>query len=376
MPSRQTTALPSKPFGSTGLPVSSLSIGAMRLPKEMSKAVTLLRAAIDAGCNYIDTSFGYGDSELKLAQALKDGYRERVMLSTKCSPWIHKEDGYTTSASDTLRKMEESMKRLEVDYLDFYQVWNVTDADTLRQATAPGQMVDGIHEAMKEGLVRHIAATAHAPDEVVTDMIDGGLFETITISYNLLNRGREAVMAHAFEKGVGIVAMNPIAGGLLGCHSPALDGILPDFPLSTTQLSLKFVIEHPHISCAISGFSKMSDVEENVEAALAPPLTGEDRKALVDGLVRIQQESKEFCTQCGYCMPCEQGVEIRRIFDMVNKYLILGLEDWARAAYANLRPEQRADACTGCGACTPKCTNKLDIPAELRAAHALLRPAE
>ena len=372
MPAPHAQAMPLKPLGDSGLAVSSLSIGAMRLPKDVDEAVALLRRAIDAGCNYIDTSFGYGDSEVKLARALKDGYRQRVLLSTKCSPWIHKEDGYTTSADDTLRKMEESMVRLEVDYLDFYQVWNVTDAETFAQASRPGQMVDGINRAIKSGVVRHIAATAHASDEVVTDMIDSGLFEAITISYNILNRGREAVMAHAFEKGVGIVAMNPIAGGLLGCHSPALDGILPSFPLSTTQLSLKFVIEHPHVSCAISGISKMSDVEENVAAALAPPLTEGEREALVAGLVRIQKESVEFCTQCGYCMPCEQGVEIRRIFDMVNKYRILGMEDWARAAYANLKPEQRADACTACGACVPKCTNHLDIPAELQQAHELL----
>jgi len=96
-------------MGTNGPQVSALSIGAMRLPRDHDEAVGLLRKAIDSGCTYIDTSRGYGESELKLAKALKDGYREKVVLSTKCSPWIFKEEGYEATADHARRKIDDSM---------------------------------------------------------------------------------------------------------------------------------------------------------------------------------------------------------------------------------------------------------------------------
>ena len=74
----------------SGFEVAPVSIGAMRLPEDCTDAVALIRYAIDSGMCYIDTSRGYGESEFKLGRALKDGYREKVILSSKCSPWIKK----------------------------------------------------------------------------------------------------------------------------------------------------------------------------------------------------------------------------------------------------------------------------------------------
>jgi len=280
------TSVQYRKLGNTGLDVSVLSIGAMRLPKEMDEAVALLRQAIDAGCNYIDTSRGYGDSELKLAAALTDGCREKVILSTKCSPWIYKEEGYTAGADDARRKIDDSMQRLAVDRLDFYQVWNVDNAENYAKAIAPGAMVDGIRKAMDEGLVDHIAATTHAPEPVVLGMIDSGLFETITVTYHLLDRRRERVMARAHDKGVGVVVMNPMGGGVLGHPSRVIREFLPESQLSSQALSLKFVLDNPHVSCAISGLSKPSDVVENVQAAETAPLSAAQRDRLAGGPTR------------------------------------------------------------------------------------------
>jgi predicted aldo/keto reductase-like oxidoreductase len=353
--------------------VSALSIGAMRLPSDMEQAVALLRQAIDAGCNYIDTSRGYGDSELKLAKALKNGYRSKVLLSTKCSPWIFKEEGYTNSADDARRKIKDSMKRLEVDRLDFYQVWNVDCAENYAQAIAKGGVVDGIHQAMKGGLVDHIAATTHAPEGVVFEMIDSGLFEAITVTYHLMDRKREAVLERALAKGVGIVVMNPMGGGFLGQSNAVIRGLLPGTSLESRELALRFVLDHPAVSCAISGFSKPSDVQENVATAKGAPLTEADRTTLAEHMAALDQRTREFCTACGYCLPCEQGVEIRRILRIAAMARVFDMTDVAKWRYRNLvKPEGRADKCTRCGQCEPKCTNKLDIREELAKAHQLL----
>jgi uncharacterized protein len=356
-------------LGNTGLDVSILSIGAMRLPKDYDESTALLRAAIDAGCNYIDTSRGYGESELKLAQALKDGYRDKVILSTKCSPWIYEEDGYTSSADDTRRKIDESMTRLDVDRLDFYQVWNVCSAETYAQAIAPGGMVDAIRKAIDEGIVDHIGVTTHAPESVIIEMIDSGIFESITLSYHLLSRKKEEMIERAASRNVGVVVMNPMAGGALGYPSQKISSFLDGSILSSQEIALKYVFGHPHVSCAISGFSKMSDVVENVAIAESPPLTHEERQTLAQRAEDLDAEGMKFCTQCGYCMPCEQGVNIKGIFNLMNRARLFDLDEWARQRYTAMKAEKRADRCTRCGECEEKCTNDLAIGDELAKAH-------
>ncbi len=361
-----------RPFGRTGRDVSILSIGAMRLPKDDAEAVALLRRAIDLGCNYIDTSRGYGDSELKLAKALKDGYRDRVMLSTKCSPWIFQEDGYTASADHTRRKIDDSMQRLDVARLDFYQIWNITNAETFAQAIAPGGMVDGIRQAMDEGLVDHVAATTHAPLDVIHRIIDCGLFETLTVSYHLLNHEQEPVLEHAHRRNVGVVIMNPLAGGTLAHDSRVIRGLLADVSLPCWALALRFVLDHPHVTTAISGFSKLSDVETSVAVAEQPPLTLEQRESLTRRAAELFAQGRRFCTECEYCMPCPQGVLIRWIFQMATYARLFGLHESSRARYARLKPQERADACTQCGECETRCPNTLPIREELAKAHELL----
>ena len=365
-------SFPVRPLGKSGLNVSALSIGAMRLP-DMDDAVALLRQAIDSGCNYIDTSRGYGDSELKLARALKDGYRSKVLLSTKCSPWIMQEEGYTASADHARRKIEDSMKRLEVDRLDFYQVWNIDCAENYAKAIAKGGVVDGIHRAMKDGIVGHIAATTHAPEDVVFQMIDSGLFEAITVTYHLLDRRRAAVMERAAAKGVGVIVMNPLGGGFLAHENAVIRNLLPGRPRTSKELALRYAMDHEAVSCVISGFSKMSDVHENVAVANGNPLSEADHKTIDEGMVQLDQRMKSFCTACGYCLPCEAGVAIRKILRIAATARVFEIPDVGKWRYANLvPPEARADKCTRCGKCEPKCTNKLAIREELAKAHELL----
>ena len=116
-----------KDFGKrSGLKVPPVNMGTMRFPADTGEAVSLIRYAIDAGLKYIDTSRGYGEAELVLSKALKNGYREKVILSTKCSPWIIKvQPGDRPDAATVRRRIEESIIRLGVNYLDYYQVWNI-----------------------------------------------------------------------------------------------------------------------------------------------------------------------------------------------------------------------------------------------------------
>lgn len=117
----------------------------------------------------------------------------------------------------------------------------------------------------------------------------------------------------------------------------------------------------------------MSDVTENVAIASGAPLTQGERAKIDQGMAALDERMKTFCTACGYCLPCEQGVRIRQILRMGAFAKVFDMLDQAKWRYANLvPPEGRADKCTDCGKCEPKCTNKLAIREELAKAHELL----
>ena len=126
-------------------------------------------------------------------------------------------------------------------------------------------------------------------------------------------------MERAREKNVGVVAMNPIGGGSLGFPNAVIEDLAPKSGLSSAGLALRFVLDNPHVTCAISGFSQLSDVEENVAVAKASPLSSVQRKVICERLDELDSAGEKFCTQCKYCMPCEQGVNIPFIFSLVNK---------------------------------------------------------
>jgi len=355
-------------FGRTGYRISPLSIGAMRLPGDEEEAVKLLRLAIDKGGNYIDTSRGYGDSEIKVGKALKDGYRDKVILSTKWSPWVQKvEESDAPTADCTRKRLEESMRRLDVDVLDFYQVWSIMNPDHFEQARAKGGMIEGIRRAMDEGLVRHIGFTTHDTPENVVKMLETGLCETVTVSFHMFDRRIEDAIARADKLGIGVVIMNPVGGGLFGETTPALAALSPREGLSAAALAVRYVLDTPGVSTAISGFSKTSDVEENFAAAGLPRFSSEERALLEKSVVALTTGDVGWCTGCRYCMPCPEGVDIPTIMRALFLHEALGLKQRARDAYNRLVPRSeesagtRADACTQCGQCEEKCTQKLAI---------------
>jgi uncharacterized protein len=209
----------------TGLDIPRVSAGSARLPDDPELAAAVMRHAIDAGIRYIDASRAYRDSELKLARALKDGYREKVLLSTKWAPWaIRVEADDNTSADCLRRRLGEQLERLETDYVDFFQVWYVQHPEQFEAVTAKGGLLEGILKAKEEGLVRHIGFTTHdTPENVIGYLERIDWAETILVTYNLLNRQYAPVLRAAKERGLGTMVMNPMGGGKLAKHSRVLD---------------------------------------------------------------------------------------------------------------------------------------------------------
>lgn len=365
------------PFGRrSGELVPAANIGTMRLPGDTDEAVALIRHAIDSGMRYMDTARGYGDSEWKIGLALQDGYRERVLLSTKWSPWVMKVRPDDEATSDCVRRrIEESMRRLRVDALDFYQVWNIGSPEEYARATARGGMVEGILKARDEGLVRHLGFTAHDTSEnLLRYLEETDWAEVILLSYNLLDTRYAPVLAAARRKGIGTVVMNPVGGGRLAQASPVMQRLAESVgAVSGADLAIRYVRSNPDIDALICGMTRLSDVDDTLASA-GRGAFGPDALAEIDRVISgIRLHASAFCTNCRYCQPCPAGIDIPAIMSLLFDAKHWGWEQDSRRKYLAL-DKPRAEACTQCGACEKKCTQKLAVTALLREARALFDP--
>ncbi|NIA07141.1 MAG: hypothetical protein GWP14_05820 [Actinobacteria bacterium] len=353
----------------SGLRVCPVSMGAMRFPAE-ELAIPLIRQAIDAGMIYIDTSRGYGNSETILAKALKDGYREKVILSTKWCPWnIKVQPDDDTSAQCAYKRLLESMERLDVDYLDFYQIWSINNFEQYQQATCKGGMLDGIRRAKDEGLIGHIGFTTHdTPDNIRRYIDQADWCEAILFSHNVLNPTYKEIIARTHEKGIATLVMNPLAGGFLAEESPVLQRVVSDALGidDVVQAAHRYLAGDDNIDTILCGINKPSDITSTIDNYSKPPLTAQQRKDLEEAMAEISSKGLGFCSGCKYCMPCPEGIDIPAMMNIVYLERLLHMSDRAGATYRRLVKADNSPArCTQCGQCEQKCTQHLKIIEEL-----------
>jgi predicted aldo/keto reductase-like oxidoreductase len=358
-------------YGKTGLTVSALGYGAMRLPKEEDEAVACMVKGLELGINYIDTAYGYGDgwSERMVGRAARQFGRDKIYLATKNPLQDETADGWW-------QRMERSLKELDTDYIDFYKIVHSLGWESWEKFSKPGGPIEAMQKAKDQGLFKHVVFSCHDKPENLIRLIDLGFFEGFLVQYNLLDRQYEDAIAYAHEKGLGVEIMGPVGGGRLGSRSERLEGIVDSS--STAELALRFVLANPNVSIAFSGMSNLQQVLENcATASRDEALTAEEMQRIGQALEENKKLADLYCTGCNYCMPCPNKVGIPQIFSAMNMHRVWGLTDHARHIYRRLGPENRrglmgADACVECGQCEPKCPQKIPIIEQLKESHEAL----
>ena len=367
-------------FGNTGVEISALGFGAMRLPEveekgawriDEEKALAAIPRAFELGVNYIDTAYGYchGNSEPVVGKALK-GWRDQIYLSTKLPTWL------VEKPSDYRRLLEEQLTRLDVDYIDFYH-FHALNRDRFENIVLKHNLLEEAQKAKDEGVIKHISFSFHDEPKMLMELIDLGIFSSLLCQYNLLDRVNEEAIGYAREKGVGVVIMGPVAGGRLAVSSPVLQKLLGERAVSSPELALRFVLANPGVSCALSGMTGAEMVAENVKAASSEvPLTDEELERINMAMEENKQLAELYCTGCDYCMPCPNGVNIPHNFRLMNYHRVYGLTDYARQEYQKLGPDSenggKAEDCIDCGICEDLCPQNIDIREQLRETAAAL----
>jgi len=371
-------------FGNTGYKVSALGFGAMRLPMievkgeqvvDEDKAVPLMRRAIELGVNYIDSAPYYCEkhSEAAVGKAIK-GFRDKVYISTK-NPIEN------SSGDDWMKRLENSLQKMDVDYIDFYHFWGIKLESFKSWQGLEYGPIEAARKAKEQGLIKHISFSFHDDAKNMPEIIDSGLFESVLLQYNLLDRSNEDNIIYARSKGLGVVVMGPIGGGRLGAPSQVIQGLLEKKPKSTAEMAMRFVLANPNVDISLSGMENIAMLEENVEIASRTGHLTEDEKArVVEMMTENSRLAELYCTGCNYCLPCPQNINIPHIFGIMNNHKVYELTEHAKKQYAEVVNGtgwiKSADAtkCTDCGVCEAKCPQNLPITKQLKETHAVMTP--
>ena len=358
-------------FGNTGVNISALGFGCMRLPEieqpdgsfvvDQEKTDAMLRHAYDLGVNYFDTALFYchTNSEIAVGKALKP-IREKVYISTKCP--MEK----VNSREDFRKTLELSLSKLDTEYVDFYHFWAINQK-VFDEKIIPLGLIEEAKQLKAEGKIRHISFSFHDTPEALKHIIDNAPeMESMLVQYNLLDRANEEMIQYAASKGLGVVVMGPVGGGRLAAPTELVKKLGGE-NLNTYELALRFVLGNPGVSCALSGMQTYEMVDQNAAvASLESPMTEKEWREVGESLENLKKFSELYCTGCGYCQPCPKGIVIPKIFQAFTYHNVYGLHELAKKTYDNYlnnekTPGVTSDACINCGFCERKCPQHLKV---------------
>ncbi|NLI20867.1 MAG: aldo/keto reductase [Clostridiales bacterium] len=361
-------------FEKLGVSTSLLGFGCMRLPltpeRRIDEAETarMFDLAYRSGVNYFDTAYGYhdGESERAVGRLLKRYPRESFFVATKLPMYmIH-------SLEQAKAIFEEQLEKTQMESFDFYMLHSL-NAKTYERAVQLG-IADYCEKLKRDGRIRFLGFSFHDGYDAFERILTDRDWDFCQIQYNYRDeltqagtRGYELATA----RGVPVIVMEPVKGGLLGNLKPeASEPFRKVTPgASDASFALRWAADHANVKVILSGMSTYEQVADNLRTFdHAQPLTPEEHAAIREVAARLDSLVKIGCTACRYCMPCPEGVDIPANFEAWNSYGMYGATPNLRFHWRAFIPDKvRADRCVACRQCETKCPQGLPIVESLRA---------
>ncbi len=323
-------------FGKTMLEVSRIAFGGIPIMRlSTAQAVEVIKESLSLGINFIDTAAGYADSQEKIGLAISGIPRSELVLATKST---------ANDKKTILEHIDNSLKKLKTDYIDIYQLHNVSSEDKFNAVMADDGAYEGLMLAVKQGKVRFPGFSSHTMS-YAKKMILTGHFYSVQIPYNFIDRqAEEEVIPLAEKKNLGIIAMKPLGGGLL----------------NKAELCFKYLLQFDSV-VPDPGIEKLGEMREIAEILdKMEPLSQSE----IEEMDRIRNEvGNSWCHRCDYCQPCPQNISISSVL-VVNSFIKrMPFEK----AFSMINGQvKQVDRCTECRNCADRCPYNLDIPKLLK----------
>ncbi|MBP5491501.1 MAG: aldo/keto reductase [Clostridiales bacterium] len=364
---------------------SILGFGCMRFATkgrsiDFEKAEAQILRAIELGVNYLDTAYIYPGSEDTVGKILeKNHLRDKITLTTKLPQYLVKK------LEDLDKYLDEELKRLRTDHLDYYLFHHMTDIAQWEKLEALG-VRDWITEKKAQGKILHVGFSFHGNTDMFLQILNCYDWELCLVQYNYMDEnaqaGRDGIHA-AYEKGVPVFIMEPLRGGKLVDLLPEkAKKIIATDPHGWTpaEWAFRWLWNQKEITCVLSGMNSIPMIEENTRIAseVEAEKFGEEEFKTIEMIKEfINENTKVGCTGCKYCLPCPRGVDIPGIFScynhMYSEKKSSGRKEYYQTIALRLEPAD-ASRCVGCGKCETHCPQSIPIREKLKEANRALLP--
>ncbi|QGH34855.1 aldo/keto reductase [Gracilibacillus salitolerans] len=273
-------------LGNSNLAVSPISLGCMSLGTDATKASEIIDEALDLGINYLDTAdlYDQGQNEEIVGRAIKNK-RDQIILATKVGNHL-KDDGswfWDPRKAYIKEQVKESLRRLQTDYIDLYQLHGGTIEDPI------DEIIEAFEELVKEGVVRYYGISSIRPN-VIREYAAKSNINSVMMQYSMLDRRpEEEVMTLLAAQQISVVTRGSLAKGMLSAKGPEIvsdkgkKGYL-DYDASTLKntveqlqavlqdnqtlngLALQYVLQEQAVASVVTGASSITQLKENVNA--------------------------------------------------------------------------------------------------------------
>ncbi len=267
-------ALPQSPLGRTGHSATRLGLGGEGVLRTFGydrQAQAVIEAALAAGINYFETARAYSGSESYLGQGLK-GHRDRIFLTSK---------SHGRNFKEAMAHLSITLKNLNTDYLDLWQVHDVRSMAEVEALGAPGGALEAFRHARDRGWVRFIGVTGHHDPEVLRQALTLYEFDTVLLPVNPAEPEHASFLPlakEALDKGMGVIAMKTLCRGQLPQMAEEPDLLVRELlayalsqAVTLAVVGADSVAQVEQLAAAVQNFAPMTPEEQRrLEEAVAP----------------------------------------------------------------------------------------------------------
>jgi predicted aldo/keto reductase-like oxidoreductase len=282
------------------------------------------------------------------------------------------------------KAIAESLERLQLNYLDCLAIHGINTREHLNWIKDPQGCMKAVFMAQEAGKIGHIGFSTHAPLEIILETINTDFFAFVNIHYYFFWQRQQLAIALAQAKDMGVFIISPADKGG-GLHRPPKKLEELCAPFSPLELNYRFLLSDPRITTLSVGAAIPEELEAIINVCeREQPLDAAEIAVFKRLEAHLTDKlATDLCSQCYQCLPCPENINIPEVLRLRNLAVAYEMTDFGQYRYRMLEnaghwfPGRKANNCTECGDCLPRCPEKLPIPQLLFNTHELLKgPAQ